>query len=240
MGELSWLGVLRHGESEGNVAADRAEATGSETIDIDVPDADVVLSDTGRQQAEAVGRWFRALPAEQKPTVVFASTYRRASHTAELAAAGLTGAAAVRHDERLRDRELGVLDRLTALGVSTRLPDEDARRRFLGKFYYRPPGGESWADVALRLRSLLADLAREHQDQRVLLVTHEAVIFLLRYLIDGLSVEELLGLAPWRLANASLTSWERRDGKLALVAFDDDSPIRAQALTTRQNNATPP
>ena len=35
-------------------------------------------------------------------------------------------------------------------------PDEAKRRDLLGKFYYRPPGGESWADVALRIRSVLA------------------------------------------------------------------------------------
>ncbi len=61
-------------------------------------------------------------------------------------------------DERLRDRELGILDRLTRLGVKTRYPDEAERRLWLGKLYYRPPGGESWADVALRLRSILDEL----------------------------------------------------------------------------------
>ena len=63
-------------------------------------------------------------------------------------------------DERLRDRELGILDALTAHGVDVRLPAEAARRRWLGKFYYRPPGGEAWTDVALRLRSFLRDAAQ--------------------------------------------------------------------------------
>ena len=75
-----------------------------------------------------------------------------------------------RLDERLRDRELGILDRLTSAGVEARFLEEGERRRWLGKFYYRPPGGESWADVVLRLRSLLADLDREHPGQEVLLV----------------------------------------------------------------------
>jgi len=48
--------------------------------------------------------------------------------------------AAAREAERLRERQ------------------EAARRARLGKLYYRPPGGESWADVALRLRSFLSEL----------------------------------------------------------------------------------
>ena len=31
--------------------------------------------------------------------------------------------------------------------------------RLLGKFYFRPPAGESWCDVILRLRSVLETLA---------------------------------------------------------------------------------
>ncbi len=66
----------------------------------------------------------------------------------------------LRQDERIRDRELGVLDLLTKRGVTTRFPAEAQRRSWLGKFYYRPPGGESWADLVLRIRSFLADLDR--------------------------------------------------------------------------------
>ncbi|MEE3921664.1 histidine phosphatase family protein [Micromonospora sp. BRA006-A] len=89
------------------------------------------------------------------------SPYLRAVRTAELALDGTGIPASV--DERLRDRELGVLDGLTAHGVTRRHPEEAQRRTRLGKFYYRPPGGESWTDVALRLRALLGDLRRDHE-----------------------------------------------------------------------------
>ena len=75
---------------------------------------------------------------------------------------------------------------LTSAGVEARLPEEAGRRRWLGKFYYRPPGGESWADVVLRLRSLLADLDAGIPAQGVLLVCHDAVILLIRYILEGL------------------------------------------------------
>ncbi len=232
MAELAWLGVLRHGQSVGNVAAERAEAGGAETIDLDTPDAETPLSDLGARQAQTLARWISGWPPQQCPTVLVSSPYRRALDTATVVAAG----AAVRVDERLRDRELGILDRLTWAGVAARLPEEHARRTFLGKFYYRPPGGESWADVALRLRSFLADLRRDAPGERVLLVGHEAVVFLLRYVIEELSVAQLHGLAARPLANAGLTSWERVDGRLRLAGFDADAAVRSDAAGSRQTH----
>ena len=61
----------------------------------------------------------------------------------------------MRTDERLRERDFGAFDGMTGAGIREQYPDEAKRRDLLGKFYYRPPGGESWADVALRIRSLL-------------------------------------------------------------------------------------
>ena len=70
--------------------------------------------------------------------------------------------APVRLDERLREREFGVLDRLTKVGIEERFPEQAAARAFLGKFFHRPPGGESWADVAARVRAVLVDLRLDH------------------------------------------------------------------------------
>lgn len=217
MAELRWLGVVRHGESTGNLAAAAAESGRLEQIDIPERDADVPLSATGREQAEAVGAWL----VERPPDLVVVSPYLRTVQTAQIALAELAGDVPVHRDERLRDRELGILDLLTTHGVHTRLPGEAARRQRLGKFYYRPPGGESWADVALRLRSLLADLRRDHDGGRVLLFGHEAVVFLLRYLIEGLTEQELMEVAhDGTIANCSVTTWERTDdGPLKIVDF---------------------
>ncbi len=218
---LEWLGVVRHGESTGNVAARDAETGGLERIDVAERDADVPLSDTGREQAEAVGRWMAGLDPDQRPTAVVVSPYLRARQTAELALAGHD--VPVRVDERLRDRELGVLDLLTARGVESLLPDEAARRRRLGKFYYRPPGGESWVDVIARLRSLLRDVADDHPDGRVLLFAHDAIVSLVRYVVEGLEEEELMTWARGTvIANCSISSWVRgEDGTLVPERLND-------------------
>ena len=229
MRQVSWLGVVRHGESVGNVAAQRAEAAGADRVELDTPDADTPLSPTGREQATALGRWLAADP----PDVVIASTYLRARQTAELALTQLADRPPLRIDERLRDRELGILDRITHRGLARLFPEEDARRRFNGVFYYRPPGGESWADGALRLRSFLRDLPDWYPGGKVLLVAHEAIVMILRYLVEQLTVDDLLDLSRGRLRNAGLTDWRDTGDGLRLVAYDRPT---GSAPTTRQDN----
>ena len=153
------LAVIGGGVNGCGIARDAAEAGGHERIDIAQRDMDVPLSETGHAQAQALGRWFRDL--DEQPTVVWTSPYLRARQTADelLATAGLDVPVVV--DERLREREFGVLDGLTRRGITAQFPDESERRARLGKFYHRPPGGESWSDVLLRLRAGLDDLRRE-------------------------------------------------------------------------------
>ncbi len=206
------LVLVRHGQSTGNVARERAIAADSELIDIDLRDPDVPLTALGESQARALGEWLGAAP-ESVPQAVISSPYVRARQTTELAlaAAGLERQVLV--DERLRDRELGVLDLLTARGVANRWPGEAQRRRWLGKLYYRPPGGESWSDVALRLRSFLGDLdAAAGGADRVLVVSHDAVIMLLRYICEGWDEATLMHtVATTEVANASVTRLVRRE-----------------------------
>lgn len=210
---LTELLLVRHGESQGNVAATMARQAGAHVIEVPARDADVELSATGREQALALGRLFADFPEEQRSAAVWSSPYVRARQTAELAVKTGGWPAGIVIDERLRDRELGILDMLTSAGVEARLPEEAARRRWLGKFYYRPPGGESWADVVLRLRSLLLDLERQPGADRVTLVCHDALILLFRYILEGLTEPEILDIAATStVLNASLTRFVRPDG----------------------------
>jgi broad specificity phosphatase PhoE len=233
---LQWLAVIRHGQSTGNVLAQDAETGGRETIAIPERDADVPLSPTGREQAEAVGRWLAEKDERERPEVALVSPYLRARQTAETAVAG-TGIPVV-VDERLRDRELGVLDLLTARGVEARLPAEAARRRRLGKFYYRPPGGESWTDALLRLRALLRELEQDRPDGRVVLFAHEATVLLVRYLAEGLDEAQLMAAArATSVANCSISSWQRVDGVLRPQMFNAVEHLHRQgAAATRQED----
>jgi broad specificity phosphatase PhoE len=240
------LWVVRHGESAGNVAADAARAAGLPTIQIATRDVDVPLSERGEEQAVALGRWFASLPRSERPTVVLASPYVRARRTAELVReAGGTEDPdeEVVIDERLREREFGVLDRLTAVGVQQRFPDQFEQRRLLGKFYHRPPGGESWCDVVLRLRSALDTINLHYPGERVLIVCHEVVVLCLRYLLECMTEEEVLAISTGHdVANCGVTSYAfnrsaGRRGKMELRLFNFVAPlVEAGAdVTTRRD-----
>ena len=252
-GSGSWpasLLLVRHGESAGNVARDTAEAEGGLMIDIDERDMDVALSELGERQARALGRWVADL-GHEVPTVALASPYRRACRTAEIAleAAGLD--VEVVHDERLREREFGVLDRLTHRGVAEQFPQEAAARARLGKFYHRPPGGESWADVGLRVRSVLDSVTREHEGERVLIVAHQVVILMFRYVLERLTEQEILAISrKEELLNCSITTFVHdpdlgRNGGMRLHRFNEavaleeaGTPVTAEPSAEERAEAT--
>ena len=220
------LVLVRHGQSVGNLADDKARETGAERLDLELRDADVPLSDTGRAQAEAVGRHLAGLHADTAPEVVVTSPYRRAAETAQraLASAGLEVDLVV--DERLRERDLGAFDRLTWRGIEAEYEQEARRRDLVGKFYYQPPSGESWCDVTLRVRSLLADLREGWEGRRVWLFTHQAVIMSFRYVLEDLTEQELLDIDKReRLPNCSMTTYRRADTGMELVSFADTSAV---------------
>jgi 2,3-bisphosphoglycerate-dependent phosphoglycerate mutase len=211
------LWLVRHGESVANSAATRAELEGLERIPIDIRDADVPLSATGREQAEALGRWVGEHRSALE--VFWVSPYVRARETLAIALGEGGPPSVVAIDERLRDRELGILDLLTTHGVARLHPDEAERRRHLGKFYHRPPGGESWADVALRLRSFLQDAAG-NPGRSAMVVAHDAVVMLLLYLLLPMEEAELLEFAASHtVLNASVTHVVRSESGWELVEF---------------------
>ena len=218
------LALVRHAESEGNLADTRAQEAEAEALELDQRDADVPLSPTGQEQAKTLGEWLRGRPESEWPTRIYTSPYRRAADTA----APLAGAAGGRleMDERLRERDLGVFDGLTGKGIRSRHPEAAERRKKLGKFYYQPPSGESWADVVLRARSFLQDLRAGHDGERVWLVTHQAVIMAFRFALESLTEEELLDVdREVRIPNVSVTRY-RRDGHVfELEDFADASAI---------------
>ena len=128
--------------------------------------------------------------------------------------------------ERLREKEFGVLDRLTRFGVEEHHPEQAEMRRILGKFYHRPPGGESWCDVILRLRGFYRELDPEYPGERVLVVAHDAVVVLTRYIIERLTEHQVLEIERTPVANCSLSRWLRRDGRLRPAEYNDTAHLR--------------
>jgi broad specificity phosphatase PhoE len=227
--------IVRHGQSAGNVARDAAEAAGLHLIDIATRDIDVPLSPLGERQAEALGHWFAEMPESERPTVVMCSSYVRARDTARivLETCGMpldTVTFAV--DERLREKEFGILDRLTRQGITEKFPELHEQRTHVGKFYFRPPGGESWCDVILRLRNVLDTISREYRGERVLIVGHQVIVNCFRYLLERLDEHQILEIdRAADVPNCSVTAYEfdpsaGRNGKLVLRLVNFVAPLR--------------
>ena len=239
------LWIVRHGQSAGNVARDAAEAAGLHVIDIEHRDIDTPLSELGRTQSVALGQWFGEMPENRRPEVVLCSPYVRARETSGLLleAAGMgPDEVRMRMDERLREKEFGILDRLTHFGIREKFPELGAQRSHVGKFYFRPPGGESWCDVILRLRSVVEMMTREHSGQRVLIVAHQVIVNCMRYLLESMDEAQILAID--RLAdvpNCSVTSYEydaQRDA-LAPNLVNFTAPLRqAGAPVTAEPDVT--
>jgi broad specificity phosphatase PhoE len=80
--------------------------------------------------------------------------------------------------------------------------------------------------VVLRVRSLVADLREGFDGARVWIFTHQAVIMSFRYVLEGLTEEELLGIdAETQIGNASMTCYRRGEDGFELVAFADTTAV---------------
>ena len=208
---------MRHAESLATERRKHLQESRSQEIHIGLPmrDVDVPLTPEGRDHARSTGRGLsRFGPFD----VLYVSPYRRTVETAEEVLSGLEPRPPLVKEERLREKEWGILEGLTKHGISTRHPDEEARRRHVGKYYYRPPGGESYADVNLRVHSFIGTLVREHPGQRVLLLTHQVVVVAFRKLFERMEEETVLALDRQDEARpASLLIYElgKRDGRNA-------------------------
>ncbi|CAN7701924.1 histidine phosphatase family protein [Rhizobium sp. LjRoot98] len=236
--------MVRHGESAGNVARDAADLAGHARIEITQRDVDVPLSPLGQQQSEALGAWFGALP--EQPDVIVASPYIRALSTADTIARQLTAwpRLTVSTDERLREKEFGILDRLTRRGIEELYPDQAEFRRILGKFYHRPPAGESWCDVILRLRSMLDTISLHYADRSVLIVAHQVVVLCMRYIIENLSEEQILEIdRQGDVSNCGVTEYMTEPdtgvgGGLVLTRYNFVAPlVEAGAPVTAEKDA---
>jgi len=215
----SFLAIMRHAESLATERRKHLAESRSQEIHLGLPmrDVDVPLTPEGREHARSTGRRLNEFGPFD---VLYASPYRRTVETAEQVLSELRHRPLMVKEERLREKEWGILEGLTREGIRARYPDEEARRRHVGKYYYRPPGGESYADVNLRVHSFIGTLVREHAGQRVLLITHQVVVLSFRKMLERMEEETVLALDRQDEAlPASLLIYEfgRRDGRNGVI-----------------------
>ncbi len=225
---------LRHGESQANITEMRVEQGLLDrypTTLIGVRDADIHLTDRGREQARVTGHYL----AERFGAFddCYVSPWTRTRQTFEQILAAYPAGARegmldrTRLDERLREREMGVLNWLTREEIAERYPDQARRRAIDGEYFYRPSGGESWADVSQRLGDVLTDLYRDRPGRRLLVVAHAVVVLCFRKLLQRLDEETILRInAEDGPHNCSINRYvydprAGEDGKLALAEWNN-------------------
>ena len=145
--------LLRHGQTP--LSADRRFAGVG----------DIELTEMGVRQAKLAGE---RLAARGGVDVIVASPLRRARQTAEEVAAA-TGAP-VEFDDDLRETDFGEWEGLTFTEAQRRWPGEVTA--WLADPAAAPPGGESFAAVAVRVQAARERLMAGHARETVLVVSH--------------------------------------------------------------------
>lgn len=173
------LVLVRHGQSEGNAAKRLSEAGDHSAFTgafMGRHSASLRLTDKGRHQAFLAGKFLREEFFENGPGYGFdryiTSEYLRAMETA--GHLNLPGARWY-CDFYLTERDWGELD-ICPENEREEKYAEELRRRAIEPFFWRPPGGESFAELCLRVDRVLHTLHRKCSNKRVIIVCHGEVM----------------------------------------------------------------
>jgi probable phosphoglycerate mutase len=176
---------MRHGQAENNVSRTLVGRH-----------IESHLTPQGRQQVADVSRQLKSIPIDK----VYVSPVIRAMETAQIVCETLGMSYEI--DERLYEIELGKLVGMNYEEITTKYGD-----LFLRFYAEHDPvldsfGVEPFASVKQRVKSLLDDALKKHEDSNVLMVTHlDPIKAALATLLD-LKPEALY---RWHIRNASLT-----------------------------------
>lgn len=176
--------LVRHGQSEGNVAK-RLSAGGDHaamtTVTAGRHSRSYRLSKLGREQAAIAGKWLVDEFSTFDRFIV--SEYTRAMETAALL--GLPDATWYRNFY-LTERDWGDIETAPENERNEKFKDAMGMRA-IEPFFWKPPNGESFAELCLRLDRVLQTLEREYSDKRVILVCHGEVMRAFRVILERMS-----------------------------------------------------
>lgn len=196
----------RHGFSEGNLVVE-ASKRGDQDLYTDAfrstPGRRWRLLAEGAEHARATGEFLRSgewRPASWRPRrgIVgrrlpgshfdryYVSPYTRAIETAGLY--DLPGAH-WRIEQRLRERDWGDVSMIPRSEFAESFPHNHLIKQ-IDSGYWRAPGGESIADVRLRVRDVFDTMHRETSNGAVLIVSHESFMASVRAELQRMGDEE--------------------------------------------------
>jgi NAD+ kinase len=209
------LVLVRHGESEGNIAKRRSEAGEYGDLTPEFLNRHSVmfrLTDKGRAQAESAGAWLK-----QNGLSLFGlhivSECDRAMETAAL----LDLPCARWHvDFRLRERDYGIMDIVPPHIRREKFAEYGAEQK-RHAFYAPLPGGESMADVCERLHHNIIRTIRDFgSGANIIIVSHGEVMRAFRVILEHMTANAYHTLdkqdPPWfKIGNVQVIHYTRMD-----------------------------
>ncbi len=182
--------LIRHGESEGNVASLRSRQGDDSAYSEEFRNRHSSLwrlSEKGREQAKIAGDWIRAQRGEHEPFFrCYTSEYIRAMETASLLN---IKDATWYSDFYLRERNYGDFDRMPK-AEREEFFSKSMKEREIEPLYWTPPNGESLADVGLRVDRLFQTLHRECDSKDVVVVCHGEVMRMVQVRLERMTQEK--------------------------------------------------
>ncbi|MBK7202069.1 histidine phosphatase family protein [Candidatus Amarolinea dominans] len=201
--ELTTIWLLRHGQSQWN---HEGRWQGQ---------ADIQLSELGRQQAHRVGQRLRRYQIEH----LISSDATRALETAQVVGSYLH--LTPTPHAGLRESDIGAWTGLTSAEIKARFPEEWAAMN--ARADVARGGGETYSELRSRTWAVAQEAVARHHGRAVLLVSHGTAIRALISAALGLDVFTMHNL--WIGGNTALSRLRFRDGRFHLDLHNDTAHL---------------
>lgn len=202
--EATRIIAVRHGETSWNVDARIQGQT------------DIGLNDTGRWQAQQVGKALAGEPI----SAVYSSDLERAHETAQ-SIAQVAGIPVIPH-EGLRERSFGMFEGKTFDEIHQTWPDQAQNWRKRIPEWQPPEGGESLLELRARVTRTLEELACRHPGQQIVVVAHGGVLDALYRVATGQAVNSP---RTWELPNGAINRLLWSPQGFTLVGWSDTNHL---------------
>ncbi len=183
------LFLIRHGQTDYN-AQRRWQGR------VDVP-----LNIAGREQAVKIRELLRLETI--RLAKIYTSPLVRATETADIISNHVTP---IFIDERLVEINLGDYDGRYEDDISQEIGKRDYENWRSRNFTLPAPGGESIADVMVRAKDFLDEIAKSKSNEQLGIVAHQGLLIALKSVISGQS--ELTALDGYKQMNSEVDVWE--------------------------------
>jgi broad specificity phosphatase PhoE len=148
------------------------------------------LTSYGRRQARRSAKQLQKFHYD----AVYSSDQIRAYETGRIIAAGL-GLRETRVDSRLREMSQGRWEGMLYTDIKAQY--RDLYKAFLSNpVEVTPPGGEAIQDLAQRVSDALNEISARHSGQRILIVSHEIPLAVIRCIINGRPLAAIFQFMP--------------------------------------------